>query len=349
MSTISDKIKSLSNIKTAIKDRLTSLGLNPSGKFASYSSLISSIPNFSLAYLFDYSSYTTTDEAYYPTEISISSSFTSSGNTSLASTFAQNSISGPLLTSITFPSNWNTSSVTTTNKCFLDCTALTTLDLSTWKTSNLIDSNSMFKGCTNLTTITGLENWDLSKGYNLGAMFSGCNNLVFPDLSSWSLISTTSLDSMFQSCKKMTRFYNESIMHPTGTGSIFSYCDMLEEVNIPNLSMDSITYAPWGIFYQCWRLHTIILGEAFGRAAKAMTLDLSQTGTIATDDTVIGTGYSAYTFSESTWNSLLNLHDRSDYTDTFTIKFSSNHKSNYANWDSFVEYMTARGYNITTA
>jgi surface protein len=348
MSTITDKIKSLSNIKKAIKDKLSGLGLNPSNNFASYSSLISSI-KFSLAHLFDYSNYTSTDTSYYPTEISISSSFTSSGNTSLDHTFAQNNTSGAVLTSIVFPSNWNTVSCTTAAGCFDNCTALSSLDLSSWDTSNIVDYSFMFHSNTSLTTITGLDKFDMSKGYNLGAMFSGCNNLVFPDLTAWSLINAGSIDSMFSACKKLTSFCNESTMHPAATGSIFAYCNNLEKVNLPYLSMDGIAYGPWGIFYQCFKLHTIILGEAFGRAATSMTLDLSQTGTMATDDTVIGTGYSPYTFSDDTWTSFLNLYDRSDFTDSFTIKFHPNHKSNYTNWDTFVDQMTARGYNITTA
>lgn len=199
----------------------------------------------------------------------------------------------------------------------------------------------MFYNCTSLTTLGDISGWNISKGSNLGQMFKNCNNLVFPDLITWSLINASSVDSMFYCCKKLTQFNNESVMHPAAIGGWFYGCDNLESVSLPNISLDNHQYNPWGEFIACPKLHNLVLGESFGRIPVSMTLDLSQTASSATTD------YSAYTFSDDTWSAFLNLYDRSSFSTTFTIIFHPYHKTNYANWNTFVDQMTAKNYTIT--
>ena len=345
MSTIADKIKSLVDIKTAIKSKLAALGLNPSDKFASYASNINSISNLSLAHLLQCK--TTDEAAALPTTISIAPNFSSIGlcDMSYFMSIDDTASSSCKVESITFPSNFNTSNVITFASAFSGCSSLTSTDLSTFNVSKCTSFVSMFYNCTNLTTLGDISSWDISKGSNLGQMFKNCSNLVFPNLSTWSLINAASVDSMFSGCKQLTQFTNESVMHPSAIGGWFYGCDSLESVSLPNISLDSHQYNPWGVFIACPKLHNLVLGEGFGRIPVDMTLDLSQTSSSATTD------YSAYTFSDDTWSALLGLYDRSTFNTTFnttfTIIFHPSHKTNYSNWDTFVEQMTARNYTIT--
>ena len=59
-----------------------------------------------------------------------------------------------VLTSLTLPTNFVTSSVTNTSHMFKDCQALTTLDVSNFVTSSVTNMNSMFMDCYALTSIT---------------------------------------------------------------------------------------------------------------------------------------------------------------------------------------------------
>lgn len=343
MSTIADKIKSLVNIKAAIKSKLTALGLNPSDKFASYASNINSISNLSLAHLLQCK--TTDEAAALPTTISLASKYSSIGlcNMSYFMSIDDTVSSSCKVETITFPSNFVTSNVTTFEYAFSGCSSLTSTDLSKFDVSKCISFLSMFYNCTSLSSLGDISGWNVSKGINLGQMFKNCINLVFPDLSTWSLINASSMDSMFYCCKQLTQFANESVIHPSAIGGWFYGCDNLESVSLPNISLDNHQYNPWGVFIACPKLHNLVLGEGFGRIPVSMTLDLSQTSSSATTD------YPAYTFSDDTWSALLNLYDRSSFTTAFTIIFHPFHKTNYANWDTFVEQMTARNYTITVS
>jgi len=57
------------------------------------------------------------------------------------------------LTSIDFGDGFNTSNVTTMNAMFIDCSRLSSLDLSSFNTSQVTNMGSMFDGCTMLTNL----------------------------------------------------------------------------------------------------------------------------------------------------------------------------------------------------
>jgi surface protein len=61
---------------------------------------------------------------------------------------------------------------------FGNCTALTSLDLSSFNTAKVTDMYGMFSYCSSLTTIYG-NNWDTEKVTDGGSvMFDNCTNLV---------------------------------------------------------------------------------------------------------------------------------------------------------------------------
>ena len=74
--------------------------------------------------------------------------------------------------------NLNTSEVTNMNQMFMECSSLTSVDLSAFDTKKVQTMNSMFDGCTNLTTITVGANWNTANVTTSSYMFSGCTNIV---------------------------------------------------------------------------------------------------------------------------------------------------------------------------
>ncbi len=94
-----------------------------------------------------------------------------------------------LLSSITFNSNFTGGHVTTMEKMFFNCNALTSLDLSSFNTTYVTNMSNMFNGCKNLSaldlypnfTMAGVEGGlDAQTSYfgsmfnNLGTNVSGC-------------------------------------------------------------------------------------------------------------------------------------------------------------------------------
>lgn len=74
--------------------------------------------------------------------------------------------------------NLNTSEVTNMNQMFMECSSLTSVDLSAFDTKKVQTMNSMFDGCTNLTTITVGANWNTANVTTSSYMFSGCTSIV---------------------------------------------------------------------------------------------------------------------------------------------------------------------------
>ena len=60
---------------------------------------------------------------------------------------------------------------------FLNCRALTSLDLSSFNTSKVTIMAGMFANCTNLSKIYVKTNWDVSKVTSATNLFLNCNKL----------------------------------------------------------------------------------------------------------------------------------------------------------------------------
>ena len=81
------------------------------------------------------------------------------------------------LTSINFNNYFDTSEVTNMNGMFLNCTKLTSLDLSSFNTSKVTNMFSMFSSCSSLIELD-LGNLDTSNVIDFGYMFNNCYELI---------------------------------------------------------------------------------------------------------------------------------------------------------------------------
>ena len=97
---------------------------------------------------------------------------------------------------------------------FLDCSGLTSIDLSSFNTEHVDNMNSMFGGCTNLTTLD-LTSFNTSYLLVTDWMFYYCRNLRTIYVGdNWDTGSLDSSEGMFKDCVSlvggMGTTYNES-------------------------------------------------------------------------------------------------------------------------------------------
>ena len=100
-------------------------------------------------------------------------------------------------------SHFNTSNVTDMNQMFCHCTGLTNLDLSNFNTSKVTDMGAMFRNCTRLTSLD-VSHFNTSKVAYMTNMFDGCSNLQTITVGSdWSTAAVTSSTNMFNNCTSL--------------------------------------------------------------------------------------------------------------------------------------------------
>ena len=107
------------------------------------------------------------------------------------------------LTSITGMENLKTENVTTMSSMFLNCSALTSLDVTGFNTQNVTYFGRMFEGCSSLTSldVTGFKT---EKATDMSGMFSYCSSLQSLDISSFNTQNVLSMWQMFTGCSGLT-------------------------------------------------------------------------------------------------------------------------------------------------
>ena len=140
-------------------------------------------------------------------------------------------------------SGWNTSNVTDMGSMFGNCGALTSLDLSGWNTSNVTDMNSMFGDCGALTSLD-LSGWNTSNVTDMGWMFQGCNALIsVGDLSGWDTSNVTNMRAMFMHCKALASLdlsgWNTS--NVTNMKDMFADCGALTSLDLSHFNTSKVT------------------------------------------------------------------------------------------------------------
>ena len=109
------------------------------------------------------------------------------------------------LTSVSF-SGCNLDNVTDLNGMFVNCTSLTTIDLSCLNNAKLTDLNCMFQGCTSLTT-PNISGWNTANVTDMSSMFQGCTSLTTLDLSGWNTAKVSNMSNMFKGCSSLMLIY----------------------------------------------------------------------------------------------------------------------------------------------
>ena len=103
-------------------------------------------------------------------------------------------------------SSFNTAKVTNMSYMFHYCEALTALDLSSFNTAAVTDMSFMFTYCRALTALN-VSSFNTAAVTNMSYMFHYCDVLTRLDLSSFNTAKVTNMKYMFTGCEKMTTIY----------------------------------------------------------------------------------------------------------------------------------------------
>lgn len=102
--------------------------------------------------------------------------------------------------------NFNTSTISGgghMDYMFSQCSALTSLDLTSFNTSNATDMNSLFSGCSLLNSVK-LTSFNTSKVKYVNYLFNGCSSLQSLDLSNFDFSSIIEATDFFKGCSALT-------------------------------------------------------------------------------------------------------------------------------------------------
>ena len=168
--------------------------------------------------------------------------------------------------------NWDTSSVTTTNRMFSQCDVLTDvnlsaldlsavtdaermfykcqvleeLDASTWNFGSLVNARNMFKYCYKLREIKGMGNWNTHNVDNLWDTFALCWSLEsLEGLQNWDLSSMIKIAGTFQECRALTDddvavLYNWDMTNVEDISWMFRGCTGLVNIDLSNWDTSNI-------------------------------------------------------------------------------------------------------------
>lgn len=106
------------------------------------------------------------------------------------------------LTGITFLNYLNTSEVTDMAYMFSNCSALTSLNLSTLNTEKVVDMSGMFLYCPALTSLN-LTGFNTSNVTQMSQMFQSCKNLTTLDLTNFNTSNVQYMNQMFRNCSNL--------------------------------------------------------------------------------------------------------------------------------------------------
>lgn len=146
------------------------------------------------------------------------------------------------LTTITGIVNLHTQNVTDMYFMFLDCSSLTSLDVTNFNTQKVTNMSCMFSGCSSLTSLD-VTNFDTQNVTNMDSMFSQCSNLMRLDLSSFNTQNVTNMGDMFLGCSSLTSLDVTSFntQHVTQMSYMFCGCSSLTSLDLGNFNTQNVT------------------------------------------------------------------------------------------------------------
>ena len=159
-------------------------------------------------------------------------------------------------------SGFDTSSVTDMSLMFQNCASLTSLDVSSFDTSNVTDMFFMFNICESLTSLD-LASFDTSNVIDMSHMFASCERLTGLDLSGFDTSNVTNMADMFSNCKDLasldlTGFDTSNV---TSMRYMFCSCESLTNLNLSGFDASAVTEMD-DMFYGCDNLPDIICSDS---------------------------------------------------------------------------------------
>lgn len=143
-------------------------------------------------------------------------------------------------------SNFDVSKGTRFDDIFKNCSSLTTLDLSNFDTSQVseLSVTGLFCDCSSLTSVVFGNNFNTSKAYSFNAMFAGCSSLVTLTLPAFNCNSLQSMSYMFRDCSSLISLdlsKLSSYRKITSFAGMFNGCTSLQTIDIRNIDLTKCT------------------------------------------------------------------------------------------------------------
>ncbi len=198
------------------------------------------------------------------------------------------------------------SGVTSMNRMFTACTALTSLDLSSFDTSNVTDMSYMFLNCGPLKSLN-LSSFDTSNVVYMNEMFKSCQSLKTLDLSSFNTSNVTIMRSMFENCYELTSLDLSSFDTSKVTDMLLMFYDCIQltslDLGLFDMSKVRITES---MFYDCTALTTVrgnIIGISVSLDLKSCPLT-NESAMVFINGLAKVTTARTISFNSSTYNTL---------------------------------------------
>ena len=143
---------------------------------------------------------------------------------------------------------------------FMNCTALTEIELQLFDTSKVTKMNHTFYGCTALTTLD-VSSLNTSSVTTMTGMFQDCKNLTVIDVSGFDTKNVKYMTSMFNGCAKVevldvSKFNTENVspnLGYSGFAYMFNGCSSLRYLDISNFSTENWPSGAY-MFANCTKL-----------------------------------------------------------------------------------------------
>lgn len=154
-------------------------------------------------------------------------------------------------------SHFNTRQVTHMDGMFAACSSLVNIDLGSFNTENVVDMNQMFRGCKSLQTID-VSNFDMRNVINMGEMFRGCEMLESINFSGVRTDNLVGMAATFAECPNLKTLDLSSFTTSNVDNMWYTFgaCNSLESLDLRNFETDKVMDIS-GIFLYDHNLKTI--------------------------------------------------------------------------------------------
>ena len=133
--------------------------------------------------------------------------------------------------------------VTDLKRFFLECSNISSLDLSNLDTSNVIDMNRMFSKCKILKEIKGLNRLNTRNVTNMNTMFQLCEEIEYLDVSNFDTSNVTDMQYMFNKCYKLKEIKGINKFNTIKVDnmkSMFKFCQNLKYLDLSNFDTSNV-------------------------------------------------------------------------------------------------------------
>ena len=175
-------------------------------------------------------------------------------------------------------------------KVFMNCSKLTSIDISGLKLPNCESVKEWFYGCSSITSVI-MDNDDLRNATNYTSLFTNCSNLTSIKMNSAFLNSATKIEFVLSTIKNL-EFNKANLSGLKSLSSLFSGKYALEHVDFSDVTLGNITSAA-SMFKDCKGLKKLEMRgftapasckEMFMNCVSLSKCDLSGWDTKATTD-----------------------------------------------------------------